>query len=133
MISKMNKLSISKDNESELNSKLKLLKKEASISQFSTVSPGQISENIWITSLASTHIILGDINNEPLNQSNNEYLILLATYCFTNSMTILSHYFKLSKRWTCIYQFFINLCKQTATFETIPSDLSDNLPSFALI
>ena len=92
-----------------------------------------LEQLISTTPLASTCIIVGDINNDALNQSINEYLILLATYCFTNSMTILSHYFKLSKRWTCIYQFFINLCKQTATFETIPSDLSDNLPSFALI
>ena len=92
-----------------------------------------LEQLISITSFASTHIILGDINIDTLNQSNDEYLNLLATYCFTNAITIPTHYFKPSNKWTCIDHILMNLCEYTITSGTISSDFSDHLPSFAFI
>ena len=83
------------------------------------------------SSHASNHIIAGDINIDYLDNSSDDYANLLATYCFYNTITIATHHFKPSNKWTCLDHILTNFVSPTVTSGTISADFSDHLPTFS--
>ena len=90
-------------------------------------------EKFMSTSHASNYIIAGDFNIDFLNDSNDDYPNLLAAYCFTNTITIPTHHFKPSNKWTCLDHILTNIGVSTISSGTIYSDFSDHLPTFTFI